>query len=176
MTEISTLPPVPENDNSPSSPWVMLITMLLLISGLILSSAMLLYYAVGGKVDATGNPVHDVARPVEEGGELSSAQADSRQDAFEDPSSASSPFSLSDYLNKRFISGEDDDGTVHWPKLKVTGFGKSTDTEAGFAIINGKHVLVNTYIGEVKLVEIRTHGAVVEYKGEQKVLTVKAGR
>ena len=52
----------------------------------------------------------------------------------------------------------------------------ATDAEGGFAIINGKRVLVGTSIGDVKLVEILNHGALVEYKGEQKMLTVDQSR
>lgn len=181
MTDINTPPPVPENDNTTpvsSSPWVMLITMLLLISGLILSSAILVHYAMDGKEGADGKSIVDFSRLfLGEGKELSaeSQAAEKQAETATQPSdqAASNP---SDSSFFRFFSGKKDDGTVHWPKLKVSGFGKSTDTEAGFAIINGKHVLVNSSIGEVKLVEIRAQGALVEYKGEQKVLTVESVR
>ena len=177
MSEISTPPQVPENDNAPPSPWVMLITMLLLISGLILSSAMLVHYAMDGKEGETGKSFFDFARLQKEGKEFSSkAQAATKQGETGNESATPTASDSSDSSIMRFFSGGGDDGTVHWPKLKVTGFGKSTDTEAGFAIINGKHVLVNNFIGEVKLVEIRTHGAVVEYKGECKVLAIEAVR
>ena len=48
MSEPS-IPMIPENDNEtagPPSPWVTLVSMLLLISLLILSSVMLMYYAM----------------------------------------------------------------------------------------------------------------------------------
>lgn len=180
MTEISTPPQVPENDNTapaPSSPWVMLITMLMMIAGLILSSAMLMRYAMDGKEGTPGISIFDFAKLLEEGKDFSSkAQADNRHGETGSMSSAPTVSNPSDSSIRRFFPGGGDDGTVRWPKLKLSGFGKATDTEADFAIINGKYVLVNTSIGEVKLVEIRAHGAVVEYKGEQKVLTVKAAR
>jgi hypothetical protein len=46
------------------------------------------------------------------------------------------------------------------------------DADGGFAIINEKQILVGNQIGDVTLVEIRTHGVVVELDGEQKTLTV----
>jgi hypothetical protein len=181
VTETSTPPPIPENDNmtpAPSSPWVMLISMLLLISGLILSSAMLVHYAMDGKEGAAWDSFFDLAKQfaMEEGEEFS-ARTQAKQSGSENESSASTGSNPSDLSFKKFFSGGGGgDGTVRWPKLKVTGFGTSADAEGGFAIINGKHVLVNTFIGEVKLVEIRTHGAVVEYKGEQKILPVESVR
>ena len=182
MTETSTPPPIPENDNmtpAPSSPWVMLISMLLLISGLMLSSAMLVHYAMDGKEGATWDSFFDLAKQLvmEDAEEFSAGtQAANKQSGAENESSVSPGSNPSDLSFKKFFSGGGEDGTVRWPKLKVTGFGTSADAEGGFAIINGKHVLVNTFVGEVKLVEIRTHGAVVEFKGEQKILPVESVR
>jgi len=65
---------------------------------------------------------------------------------------------------------EQRENTVRWPKLKVTGFGTSTDIDGSFAIINGQRVLLNHYINGVQLVEIRAHDIVVEYKGERRIL------
>jgi hypothetical protein len=71
---------------------------------------------------------------------------------------------------KRFFPR--DNAEVRWPKLKLTGFGRSADGEGGFGIINEKHVLKGQEISGVKLVEIRAHGVVLEYKGERKTLAV----
>ncbi len=177
MTETSP-PPLPETDNmtpEPSSPWVMLISMLLLISGLILSSAMLLHYAMDDKEGATWESFFDFAKLMEEGKEPSAkAQTTNTQGEPKKESPESTAPNPSGLSFKKFFSGGGN-GTVRWPKLKLTGFGTSADTEGGFAIINGKHVLVNTSIGEVTLVEVRAHGAVVEYKGERKILAVEPG-
>jgi len=177
VTEISTPPPVHENDNmtpAPPSPWVMLISMLLLISGLILSSAMLVNYAMDGTEGASGKSFFDFAKLMEEKSEFApEAQAAANKSETTKASSEPAATEASGSAVKKFFSGGGN-GTVRWPKLKVTGFGKSADAESAFAIINGKHVLVNSYINEVRLVEIRTHGAVVEYKGEQKILPVEA--
>jgi hypothetical protein len=152
----------------------MLITMLLLISGLILSSATLVHFAMDGKEgEAWEAIVNSAAGGGKEFSEKMQAAGEPGEPV-EEPSAATAS-SSSDSSIMRFFSGGGGGGksSVRWPKLKVAGFGKSTDTEAGFAIINGKHVLVNNFIGEVQLVEIRAHGAVVEYKGEQKVLSVE---
>ncbi len=141
---------------------------------------MLVHYAMDGKEGATWNSFFDLAKQfaMEEGKEFSAtAQSANKQSGAETEPSASTGSNPSDSSFKKFFSGGGGgDGSVRWPKLKVTGFGTSADAEGGFAIINGKHVLVNTFIGEVKLVEIRTHGAVVEYKGEQKILPVESVR
>ena len=176
MTEISTPPPIPENDDTtpaPASPWVMLITMLLLISGLILSSAMLLHYAMDGKEGEAGNPASGFARLLEERKKLSvKVPTAGKQGASENQPSEPTAANPSDSSIMKSFFGGGDDGTVRWPKLEVTGFGQSADAVSSFAIINGKHVLVDTYIGEVRLVEILPQGAVVEYQGEQKVVTI----
>ena len=71
------------------------------------------------------------------------------------------------------LFGGRDDGAVRWPKLKLTAYGRSKDSDSDFAIINGRNILVNSYIGEVKLVVIQKHGALVEYRGEQRLITVE---
>ena len=171
MSETS-IPPISENDATTperSSPWVMLITMLLLISGLILSSAMLLHYAIDMNTKDGGSraSLFDFAGMFRQSREWSTkATSEDIPDASVDEEQEAQ-----DSAVKRYFSGNSD-GTVRWPKLKLTGFGKSSDAEGAFAIINGKHVLVNTSLGEVKLIEVRTHGAVVEYRGERKILTL----
>lgn len=176
MTETSTPPQIPENDNpSQASPRVMLFSMLLLISGLILTSAVLIHYATDGQSELTWKSITDITRFVPEAKDPPAEPAAEQVAATQSTSSPSVVSHSTDSIMKKLFSGRNrDDGTVRWPKLKVTGIGKSSDAEGAFAIINGKQILVNTYIGEVKLVEIRTHGAVVEYKDEQKLLPVES--
>lgn len=156
-----------------SSPWVMIITMLLLISGFMLTSVMLLYYAMDGKSEDGQQSAFSLGKLLEKGktwtAEASAARAEDRNEK-----EASATDSQESVVSKFF--GNKDDGPIRWPKLKLTGFGRSADEEGAFAIINGKHVLVNSYLGDVKLLEIRTHGAVVEYRGEQRLLTVEQPR
>jgi hypothetical protein len=148
----------------------MLTTMLLLISVLIFSSVMLLRYA-SEKQSQSGNAhvsFFDFKRMVEQGrGWSEKVESIQSGDA-----AGSTEEDAQDSAVKRFFSGSSD-GSVRWPKLKLTGFGKSSDAEGAFAIINGRHVLVNTYLDEVKLIEVRAYGAVVEYQGERKYLTVE---
>ena len=168
MTEPTT-PLIPENDNDvpeSSSPWVMLISMLLLIGLLTLSSALLMQYVVDKGGDADGNGI-DFAGFLAKGKALSEG-IQAEKEPGETPTEVQGS-KASDPTVRNFFSGS---STVRWPKLKLTGFGSSTDEEGGFAIINGTPVLLNTYIGDMKLVEIQAHGAVVEYKGEHKLLTV----
>jgi hypothetical protein len=164
------LPPISDKDkpnDASSSSRTMLITMLLLITGLILSSAMMLHYAFdGGEEGGIG-----FAGLLEQDGTWT---GDSGKRPDEDAAGAPAgelTYAPAESAVSRFFSPRDD-GTVKWPKLKLTGFGKSTDAEGSFAIINGQQVMVSNYIGEVQLVEIRAHGAVVEYRGERRVLTV----
>ena len=65
---------------------------------------------------------------------------------------------------------------MKWPKLKLEGFGKSADGEGGFAIINGKQILVGGSIGDVKVLQIKTHGVLVELENEQRVLSVELAK
>jgi hypothetical protein len=63
---------------------------------------------------------------------------------------------------------------THWPRLKLAGFGKSEDESGNFDIINGKKVHpVQNIAGRVKLIEIRDHDVLVEFKGESRILTIE---
>ena len=165
------LPPISDKDepsDASSSSRAMLMTMLLLIAGLILSSAMMLHYAFEGEEGSGGI---GLAGPEEAD---STWTGDSDGSPGKDAASAPADgpaYAPAESAVSRFFSARDD-GTVKWPKLKLTGFGKSKDKEDSFAIINGQHVTVSNYINDVQLVEIRAHGAVVEYRGERRVITV----
>lgn len=171
MTEISNPPPVPENDNippEPASPWVMLISMLLLISGLILSSAMLVHYAMNGKDSADKESFFDFAKLMEAGKEFST-KVQIREKPTTEENESVAPI---DSAVKKFLSGGEN-GSVRWPKLKLSGFGIPSNGKVGFAIINGKHVIVGSTVSGATLVEILDHGVRVEYKGETKTLIVE---
>lgn len=178
MTELSNAPPIPETDKEApqhTSPWIMLTSMLLLIAGLVLTSAMLVHYALERRSGADGSRF-DLSQLLEKGKTLS-AQAKARVAESSKPKAAVEEPETGKTTGmgmKRFFPGGN--GAVRWPKLKLTGFGKPTDGEGGFAIINEKHVLKEQEIAGVKLVEIRAHGVVVEYKGERKTLAVDPTR
>ena len=179
MTEMSKTPPIPENDNiaqEPSSPWVMLISMLLLISLLVLSSAMLVHYAMDGKEGTIKESVFKFAKLMEKGAEPSARPEQiEEQKKTENGKVASVASKPSDSAIKRFFSVRGN-GTVRWPKLKLSGFGIPSNGEVGFAIINGKHVVAGSTVNGATLVKILEHGVLVEYKGETKTLIVEMTR
>ena len=173
MTEMRNTPPMPENDNiatEPSSPWVMIISMLLLISLLVLSSAMLVHYAMDGKEGTIKESVFEFAKLMEKG-----TESTARTEQAEGEALAPATSNPSDSVIKKFFSGRGN-GTVRWPRLKLSGFGIPSDGEVGFAIINGKHVVAGSTVNGATLVEILVHGVLVEYKGETKTLIVEITR
>ncbi len=175
MTELKNEPPISELENEPSkspSHGVMLISILLLISALLLSSVMLVHYASIGTKRSETIPMFTFSKFFEKGKSVSTPLATNRvQKAVVKTADTpelkpkESPFSK--------LFGDKDSKLIRWPKLKLTGFGKSTDGEGGFAIINGKQILLNNQIEKATVVEIHTHGVLMEYKGEQKLLSVE---
>ncbi len=160
----------------------MLITMLLLISVLILTSAMLMHYALEGKGGAEGTDKFSFAKLLEKGKSISTQLATNQQQEVrqDEPVTAAATPTPTETKSTRFgfnrFFGGGGPKSVRWPKLKLTGFGQSADGEGGFAILGGKHVMEGSEIGGVRVVEIRTHGVVVEYKGEQKTLSLELSR
>jgi hypothetical protein len=150
-----------------------LVSMLLMISLLILSSAMLVHYAVDGKDGATKPSLFNLGQLMEKGRELSAKTqfAKPLDSPVSDPSPTTTPKSSTSVVKKLFPGGGQ--GTVRWPKLKLSGFGLPSKGEVGFAIINKKHVIEGGTIDGAKLVEILEHGVVVEYKGERKTLIIE---
>jgi len=179
VTEMSKTPPIPENDNiapEPSSPWVVLISMLLLISLLVLSSAMLVHYAMDGKGGTIRESIFEFAKLMEKRTESSARPGQiEEQQKTESGNVAPAASKPADSTIKRFFSGRGN-GTIRWPKLKLSGFGIPSNGEVGFAIINGKHVVAGSTVNGATLVEILGHGVLVEYKGETKTLIVEMTR
>ena len=180
MTETSTPPPAPENDNitpaSSSSPWVMIISMLLLISGLILSSAMLMHYAMGGKEGTAKGFTFDFTKLMEKGKDFSAkAQTTKKQATTENEPPVATDSKPVDSIFKKFFS-RGGDRAIRWPKLKLTGFGTPSGSDAGFAIINGKQIVVGGTVNGAALVRILEYGVLLEYKGERKVVIVEVTR
>ena len=180
MTETNTPPPAPENDNitpaSSPSPGVMVVSMLLLISGLILSSAMLMHYAMDGKEGTDKEFTFDFAKLMEKGKEFSAkAQTARKQASTENAPPAAMDSTSGDSIFRKFFS-RGEGGTVRWPKLKLTGFGTPSSGEAGFAIINGKYIVVGSTVNGATLVKILDYGVLLEYKGERKTIAVEVTR
>lgn len=156
-----------EDGQEVHSPWTMVLTMLLLIAAFLFTSALLVQQTLAAK-NADGEPIFQLSQIIEKGKELAARPPKPEPAVAQDePEEKSSPF-----VDLKQIVNIQPSETVRWPRLKLTGFGKSTDGSEGFAIINGDLVHPGEYAGKVKLVEIRTHDVVVEYKGEQKMLAV----
>lgn len=170
MSETSEGHPIREEDFSDdkqnSSPWTMLFTMLLLIAGFLFASVLLMHQTRKAKTQ-DGKPIFQLSLLVEKGKALTTRPTPSEtNNVTELTESHSSPLQSL----KQMVQSQTSD---RWPRLKMTGFGKSTDGSEGFAIINGNLVHPGEYTGKVKLLEVRTHDVVVEYKDATKTLTVE---
>ena len=178
MTELSNEPAITESEHEQpekTSPATMLISMILLIAGLLLASTMLIQQAQE-KSGSAKTTLAGFSAFLQKGKSLSNqAKADvadqsetgiSAEEANADTKSRS--------RFKQFF--QKTNHSVRWPKLKLTGFGTSSDGGSGFAIINEKHIIVGQQISKATLIEIGAQSVVVEYKGEQKTLTVDPSR
>ena len=145
----------------------MVFTMILMIAGFLFAGTLLVQQTLQSK-SADGMPIFDPARIADAGQSMANPPPIDPEAVEEQPAASTSPL---DGL-RQMVNLPTSDG-VRWPRLKVTGFGTSTDESEGFAIINGDLVHPGEYAGKVKLVEIRTHDVVVEYQGERKTLTVE---
>lgn len=171
MTETNNSLPNPENNDTPqetTSPWVMIISMLLLISGLLLSSAMLIHHATNGENSSAKKPFFDFTNLMKKGMALSAKEKQPEQTE----TVKKEPAQPTASAVKKLLSSRNG-GAVRWPKLKLTGFGAPTNSNTGFAIINGKHIIVGGTVNGATLTEILDHGVRVEYKGESKTLIVE---
>ncbi len=172
MTELSNEPTLHEDDPGTErkpAPGVMLISILLLIVGFLLASAMLLHYGMEGNGE-TGNPIPGLAQTLEK---AKSMVAATKTDP-ETPAPAKVP-EVAAKPKESGIKGlfPAKSGNVRWPRLELAGFGIPAAGETGFAIINGKHVVVGGEIKGATLVEILGHGVLLEYKGETKTLSIE---
>ena len=178
MTELSNEPAITESEHEQpekTSPATMLISMILLIAGLLLASAMLIQRAQE-KSGSSRTALSGFSEFIQKGKSLSSQaiakvaeQNETTASAEEANASTTSNSGFKQFFQKT-------NSSVRWPKLKLTGFGTSSDGESGFAIINEKHIIVGQQISKVTLVEIGLQSVVVEYKGAQKILTVDPNR
>ena len=174
MTELSNENTLPETDleqDNSKSPWTMLMTMILLSAGLLLSGAMLLNRAQG-KMKSAGAPGTGLSAFLNNGKTLlSEAKSRAAQQKESDLQTGNTTGDLSrDEGVSRFFQRPA--GSVRWPKLKLTGFGSSTDGASGFAIINGQHVIAGQQISKVTVIDIGAQSVIVEFKGEQRTLSV----
>jgi hypothetical protein len=150
-----------------SSPWSMLFTMLLLIAGLLLASILMINH-VSKKRAESGEPAFGFSELIAKGKAMTDRTPSSPA---AEPVVAPAESSTLDNL-KQMVSNAGSSDKVRWPRLKLTGFGTSTDGLDSFAIINGEQVHPGQIVDKVTVVEVRTRDVLVEYKGEQKTLTM----
>lgn len=164
MTDLNHEPSIEEAANADETrtpAGVMLVTMVLLISGLLLTSAMLLHYGL----KKTGGPEASGQGLAQLLSQLKTREA-------KDPAAAEAAEKSTGFSLKNLFSRSGDKQT-RWPRLKLSGFGLPSEGERGFAIINGKHVIEGSTISGARLTEIQEHGVVLEYKGETRTLIVE---
>lgn len=176
MNDSSNIPPKPDDENidkpETQSQGTMVFTMLLLIAGFLFASILLMKQTLETRT-AEGEPVFQPSKLIDKGKSLISRPATVNATATTNTPAKQVRKEHSSTLEniKQIVTFQTGD-KVRWPRLKLTGFGKSTDDSEGFAIINGDQVHPGEYIRKVKLLEVRTHDVIVEYKGERKTLTV----
>lgn len=153
MNNLSNEPSSPKelshDDTGQASPGTALMTMFLLIAGLLLASTMMIHHSTSERCtegDATFNLLATLKKAKTYTAQLKKTTKETQANM------------------------------ARWPKLTLTGFGISAEGEGGFAILNGEKVHLGQCLdGKTKLVQIRPHDVVVEYRGETKFLTVNTG-
>jgi hypothetical protein len=149
-----------EEPDLPLSPLNVFFSIGLLILGLTLTSVMFFYYGLKNVDLSWQTAIDELAQPNDPTWVPPPITAETFETQPEIEETAPSPF-------KNLFQKRDE---VKWPRLTVTGFGRVNDGTGGFAIINGEQVMLNNFIGDVKLVEVREHDIVVEYQGARKNL------
>jgi hypothetical protein len=151
------------------APWTMLVTMCLLIAGFLFAGMLLVQQILAAR-SVEGTPIFSLPALVEKGRSLTTRPPVTEVSPEKDSGDAasSSPFEGL----KQIVASRSSSDEIKWPRLKVTGFGKSADGSEKFAIINGDLVHPGEYADKVKLVEVRAHDVVVEYRGERRNLTM----
>jgi hypothetical protein len=150
------------------SPWIMLFTMLLLIAGLLLASALMVNHVNKTKAE-TGEKGLVFSELVAKAKSMT-VRVPPQQTV--EPVAAPTPQTSPLENLKKMVSSAGSSDKVRWPRLKLTGFGTSTDGLESFAIINGEQVHPGQVVDKVAVVEVRAHDVVVEYRGERKTLTM----
>jgi len=171
VSDLSKIPEIQDeiyDGREAPSPGAMLFTMVLLIAGLLLASVLMMNH-VNKTAGESGEKGLNFSGLV---AKAKTMTAGSPSPQTVEPVAAPTPQpSPLDNL-KNMVSSTSSSGKVRWPRLKLTGFGTSTDAQESFAIINGKQVHPGQIIDKVEVVEIRAYDVVVEYMGAQKTLTV----
>jgi hypothetical protein len=146
----------------------MLITMVLLIAGLLLATVLMVNHVNKTKADS-GEQGLGFSELVAKATAMMVREPSPQT---EEPAAAPTPQTSPLDNLKNMVSSAGSSDKVKWPRLKLTGFGTSSDALESFAIINGEQVHPGQMVDKVEVVEVRGHDVVVEYMGERKTLTV----
>ncbi len=169
MSDLSAIPTLPDNENAEPghrSPWGVLAAMIVLIVALLSTSATMLYFVWKKGEETAGSSLH-LSSLMEHG----KGYASTLHVAKTPPATAQVEHENLTEPAPPPKSGRK--GNIKWPRLKLTGFGSSSDGTDGFAIINGNQVFLNQSMGKVRLIAVHAHDVVVECQGEQKTLTTE---
>ena len=175
MSDLSTPPEIQDETNDgreAPSPWTMLITMLLMIAGLLLASIMMMNHVNKTKGESGGKGLGFSGLAEKAKSLTVRVPPQKTVESVATPSPQPTPQSSSIEKLKKMVSSAASSDKVRWPRLKLTGFGTSTDKLESFAIINGEQVHPGQIVDKVHVVEVRAHDVVVEYMGERKTLTM----
>jgi len=162
------------NTERNSAPGTMLVSILLLIAGLLLTSALLLDRGFAHK-GQTGKLGADFSQTLENAKGLfavAKAKSAARTPAPTPQATTSEP-GKKGILGFSFKEKKKEKRDVHWPRLKLSGFGKAAAGETGFAIINGKRIDVGDATGGATVVEVFDQGVELEFQGATKILTME---
>lgn len=173
MSNLSNTPEIQDeiyDGQKAPSPWTMLITMLLMIAGLLLASVLMMNHVnktkgEPGEKDLGFSELFAKAKAM-------TVRVPPQQTQTVEPVEASTPQPSPLETLKKMVSSAGSSDKVRWPRLKLTGFGTSTDKMESFAIINGEKVHPGQIVDKVTVVEVSAHNVVVEYKGERQTLTM----
>lgn len=161
---------------TPSSSAIMLTTIMLLIGGLLLTSAMLIHYGFKNAKESDTFATNLSLAQETAKSKLSKNFAHAKTRI-----SASRPFATNSQetaakpskINFKNLFAKHGKSPARWPKLELSGFGILSHEKTGFAIINQKRIMEGSTIKGVKVLKILSHGVLVEYKGETKTLIVE---
>lgn len=172
MSELSNNDPISDeaftDEQQKHSSLTMLFTMLLMIAGFFFASILLIHQTLLAR-SPEGKPIFELSALAEKGKALATHPPTGEIPVTKSENARPSPLESI----RNMVINQTSSGKVRWPRLKMTGFGQSADGTEKFAIINNDLVHLGEYAGKVKLVEVRAHDVVVEYKGERKNLTVE---
>lgn len=156
-----------------AAPGAMLVSILLLIGGLLLTSALLLDSGLANKESPFPSKHIIFSQTLKKTEEIIAYAKTKSANRAPIPSSQASTFEIKGKNILNFSFKEKDGNGVRWPRLKLSGFGKATANKTDFAIINGNRIKIGDSIRGATLIKIVDQGVELEYQGATKILTIE---